>query len=201
MSNTKITLTKALNSISFATLLFCATPAIAFDDNRQGFILGLGAGFHSTDIDFLYNGSNVGSESESGFATSFKIGGGLTDQFALYYVRNASWYSAPFFDGYTITDATYTIGLMGVGASYFLAPSAPSGYFMAAFGIGDISVPFESNVESDTGSAFMFGGGYEFKNHLMLEVTVLTTDIESADDSRYTLESSSFQFTLNYLFY
>ena len=116
MSNPKNTLAKAFKSISFAAIFFSATPTLAFDDNRQGFILGLGAGFHSIDIDFLYNGSNVGSQSESGLATSFKIGGGLTDQFALYYVRNVSWYSAPYFDGYSITDATYTVGLTGVGS-------------------------------------------------------------------------------------
>ena len=200
MSNTKITLAKAFKSISLAALLFSATPALAFDDHRQGFIFGLGAGFHSINLDFLYNGFNYGSESESGIATSFKIGGGLTDQLALYYVRNVSWYSAPYSDRFTTTDATYTVGLTGVGASYFLSPSAPSGYFMAAFGLGDIAVPSES-VKPDTGSAFMFGAGYEFKNHLMAEATWLVTNIESADDSRFTLESSSLQFTLNYLFY
>lgn len=197
MSNSKNILAKAFKSISFAAIFFSATPALAFDDNRQGFILGLGAGFHSTDIDFFYNGSNVESQSESGFATSFKIGGGLTDQLALYYVRNASWYSAPLSNG---KDATYTIGLTGLGGSYFLSPSAPSGYFIAAFGIGDYSTPFE-NIKPDTGSALMFGGGYEFQTHLMFEVTLLTTDIESEYDSRFSLKSSSFQFTLNYLFY
>lgn len=188
-------------SILAAAILLSATPALAFDDSRQGFILGLGAGLHSVDSDFIYNGTNIGSQSESGLATSFKIGGGITDQFALYYIRNASWYSAPYSDGYTATDIMYTIGLSGVGASYYLSPSSPSGYFMAAFGIGDISAPFEKNIKPDTGRAFMFGGGYEFTKHLMAEATLQTTNIESADDNRLSIESSSFQFTINYLFY
>lgn len=203
MSNAKLAFVKymmAFKLFFFVAILFSATPALAFDDNRQGFILGLGAGLHSIGIDVLYDGSKIESQSESGIATSFKLGGGITDQFALYYVRNASWYSAPFSDGFRTKDATYTIGLSGIGASYFLAPSAPSGYFMAALGIGDISAPFE-NVRSDTGDAFMFGGGYEFKSHLMMEVTLLTTNIKSADDNRFKIKSSSFQFTLNYLFY
>lgn len=203
MSNAKLAFVKymmAFKLFFFVAILFSATPVLAFDDNRQGFILGLGAGIHSIGVDFFYDGAKVESLSESGLATSFKLGGGITDQFALYYVRNASWYSAPFFDGLRIKDATYTIGLAGVGASYFLTPSAPSGYFMAALGVGDISAPFE-NVKSETGDAFMFGGGYEFKSHLMMEVTLLTTNIKSYNDDRLKIKSSSFQFILNYLFY
>lgn len=159
------------------------------NDNRQGFILNLGAGLHSTDV----NISNGDQLSAFGLATSFKVGGGFTDQFLLYYVRNASWA--------TIENTTVTLGISGLGASYFLAPSAPSGYFMVAVGQGDLSAPFESNVKSDTGSAFMFGGGYEFSKHVMAEATLLKTNIKSADISSLSVESSSFQFTINYLFY
>lgn len=134
-------------------------------------------------------------------ATSFKIGAGITDQFALYYVRNASWFSAPYFDGYTTRDATYTIGISGIGATYFLAPSAPSGYFLAAIGAGDIAVPFENNTKANTGGAFMFGGGYEFAKNLMIEATLLSTNIQDNSSPPITLKSSSLQFTINYLFY
>jgi hypothetical protein len=190
-----------LKSVSLAAILFSATPALAFDDHRQGFILGFGAGFHTLKENFTSNGYNVGSRSEGGFATSFKIGGGITDQVALYFVRNASWFSAPYFNGVTTRDATYAIGLSGIGASYFLAPSAPSGYFLAAIGAGDIATPFENNTKPDTGSAFMFGGGYEFTKNLMIEGTLLTTHIQSTGLPPVTLKSSSLQFTINYLFY
>ena len=186
-------------------LVFCilimSQAANAFDDNRDGFVIGLGAGFHTIDIDFNYSGSNIGSDSESGLATSFKIGWGITNQFLLYYVRNASWYSAPYYDGFTTSDITYTVGIGGVGATYYLSPSAPSGYLLGAIGVGDISAPFESDVESDTGSALMFGGGYEVSEHIHLEATLLTTDIDSAYDSRLNLKTSSIQFTVNYLWY
>lgn len=194
---------KALRFMALATLLTGLAPtASAFDDNRQGFLLGLGAGLHTIDLDYLGNGRSLGSESESGIATSLKIGGGLTDQFALYFVRNASWYSAPGFNGSsTVQDMTFAVGLTGVGATYFFSPSAPSGYVLGALGAGDIAAPFESNVESDTGSAFMVGGGYELGNHLMLEATLLGTDIDSGDIAGLSLETTSLQFTFNYLFY
>lgn len=193
---------KALRLLALATVLTASAPtASAFDDSRQGFLLGLGAGFHTIDLDVLGNGRSLGGESESGIATSLKIGGGLTDQFALYYVRNASWYSATGFDGSTYKDMTFAVGLMGVGATYFFSPSAPSGYVLGALGVGDISAPFESNVDSDTGSAFMFGGGYELGKHVMLEATVLGTDIDSSDIAGLSLETTSLQFTFNYMFY
>lgn len=193
---------KALRFMALATVLTGLAPtASAFDDSRQGFLLGLGAGLHTIDLDYQGNGRSFANESESGIATSLKIGGGLTDQFALYYVRNASWYSATGFDGSTYKDMTFAVGLMGVGATYFFSPSAPSGYVLGALGVGDISAPFESNVDSDTGSAFMLGGGYELGNHLMLEATLLGTDIDSGDIVGLSVETTSLQLTFNYMFY
>ena len=175
--------------------------AEAFDNIRQGFILGLGAGFHTLNVDFNFNGSKIASDSETGLATSFKIGGGITNQLALYYVRNASWYSAPSSNGFVINNITYEIGISGIGLTYFLSPTAPSGYFLGAVGVGDIDAPFEDNIKADTGSAVMIGGGYETANHMQLEATLLSTDIDSSDDSRFNLKSSSVQFTFNYMFY
>lgn len=178
--------------------LVVSQAASAFDNNRQGFILGLGIGLHTIDLDYKSSGTTVQSNSESGIATSFKIGGGITNQFALYYVRNASWYNAPYAFG---SNATYTVGISGLGATYYFSPTAPSGYVLGAIGIGDIDAPFESNVEADTGDAFMIGGGYEVSKGVHLEATYLVTDLDSSDISSLTLETSSIQFTVNYLWY
>jgi len=192
---------RIIKLLLLSLIVLSNSPAFAFDNNRQGFILGFGAGFHTIDIDVIYNGYKLGSDSNSGIATSFKIGAGLTDQFALYYVRNASWYSAPYSDGFTTKDITYTMGIMGLGATYFLSPSAPSGYLLGAIGAGDLSAPFESGISSDTGSAFMLGAGYELNSHFMVEGTWQSTNIDSADDPLLSIESSSFQVTINYVFY
>lgn len=190
---------RAFKYFLFVVMVLSATQSFAFDNQRSGFVLGLGAGFHSTDIDFTFNGSTFASESESGLATSFKIGGGITDQFMLYYVRNASWFTAPYFDGFTTRDETYTLGLSGIGASYFLSPSAPSAYFLGALGAGDLTVP--SQGESETGSAAMIGAGYEFQSHVTFEATLMSTDINSSSINALGLESRSLQFTINYTFY
>jgi len=65
-------------------ILVSAQPAHAFDGSRKGFFLGVGGGIHSTSSD----SSASESSSKTGFASSFRIGGGFTDNFVLYYVRN-----------------------------------------------------------------------------------------------------------------
>ena len=72
---------------------------------------------------------------------------------------------------------------------------------MGAVGVGDISAPLESNVGSDTGSAVMLGGGYEFVRHIQLEATLLGTDIDSSDVPQLKLKTSSLQVMINYMFY
>ena len=184
-----------------ACLLLISQTAGAFDEQRQGFILGFGAGLHETTLDFTYNGAKIDSESKGGLATSLKIGAGITNQLAVYYVRNASWYQAPISNGFETSDTLYTVGISGIGVTYYLSATAPSWYFLGAVGVGDISAPFDRDVKSDTGGAIMLGGGYEASKHVQLEATFLGTNIDSSDVSQLNLKSSSLQLTLNYLFY
>jgi len=190
-----------LKSVALAVILLSATPALAFDDNREGFILGLGAGLHSIKNDYSLNGSSYLTESKSGLATSFKMGGGITNQFALYFVRNSSWFSTPVTNGATTKDAHAMVGMSGIGATYYFAPAAPSGYMLAAIGGSDYAFPFESNITTKTGGAFMLGGGYEFDKHVMFEVTLLGTSVADPGNSYNKVQSSALQFTLNYMFY
>lgn len=173
----------ALGSLVCSTLL--ATSAQAFDEKREGFILGLGAGLSSVASSGDLDDTSVG------FATSFKIGYGFNEQFSLYYVRNASWFG---YDDDPDED-TYASGISGVGASYYISPNDPA-YVMAAVGFGDFSNVTENAGE--TGSAFMLGGGYEIYPHVHLEGTYLVADIE---EDGVDLTTSAFQLTINYLWY
>jgi len=53
---------------------------------------------------------------------------------------------------------------------------------------------FTERVDVATGSAFMFGLGYEFKQHWMIEGTYLVSGYDDGD-------VSSPQLTLNYMWY
>ncbi len=182
-------------------ILFSASSAMAFDDDRDGFFMGFGIGVHSLNNDYFFYDSKMQTDSKNGLATSFKIGYGFTEQVALYYIRNASWFNDSYSEGYSTSDTLYTIGMGGLGITYYFSSSAPSAYLMLASGVGDISAPLESNATSDTGCANLFGVGYEFSKHVTSELTLLKADIESSYDSRLRLESTSLQLTINYVFY
>jgi len=184
-----------------AYLLVLSQQSFAFDDDRKGFMIGVGLGFQKTSIDT--SNSNASSNSEAGLATSFRIGGGITEQFSLYYIRSASWFNAPYTEGSNTSDIYYVSGLSGLGASYYFQSSTPSAYLTGALGIGDFAAPFEEDIDSDTdtGSAFMIGGGYEIDQHIQLEVTFLRTSIDSKTFNASDFKTSSLQFTINYLWY
>ena len=175
------------------TLLFfgCHLNAFALDGERKGFIIGVGAGLHRVNMDY----DNIDDpDAKFGLATSLKIGGGITNQFTLYYVRNASWFK------FEEDHKSYTAvtGISGIGATYYFSPTAPSGYILGAIGVGDIDAPFEDDVDGETGSAFMIGGGYEFSPHVHIEGTFISTDI---DFEYMDLTTRAFQITINYLWY
>lgn len=183
---------KKVLAMSLLTSMAAFSSLEAFDDNREGFVISLGAGVSSikTEIDM---GNYYGSADETSFglATSFKIGYGFTKQFLLYYVNDVSWY------GYDNdpNDDIYTSGITGIGASYYIEENSPF-YVTAAIGIGSFTNFSES--EGETGSAFVIGGGYEVIPHFHLEATYLSTSIE---ENGVELDTGAFRLTANYMWY
>ena len=168
------------------------SSAEAFDGDRKGFILGLGAGVSaiSTEVTVDNDGyHDDSSDSSVGFSTSLKIGYGFTDQFAVYYLRDAAWF------GYDHNDDNFIAGISGVGATYYIEPNSPA-YVMAGIGFGDFANFTEG--EGEVGSAFVLGGGYEVYPHVQAEASYLVTNI---DESGLDFSSSTFHLTLNYLWY
>ena len=166
----------------------------AFDEKREGFILSVGAGASTVSTDVtVHSGRYSASADETslGLATSFKIGYGFSNQFSVYYVRNASWFG---YDNDSAGD-WYSSGIMGVGANYYIEENSPM-YVMAAVGFGDYANV--SEAVGETGSAFMLGGGYEVYPHVQVEATYLVANIE---EDNIELGTGAFQLTVNYLWY
>ena len=181
---------KKLLTSSLLAGLLATTSLQAFDEQKEGFVLNIGAGFSSITTDLTY-GTLGADESSFGFATSFKIGYGFTNQFLLYYINDVSWY------GYDklANDDTYISALTGIGASYYPEEGSPY-YLMGAIGIGSIA-NISENV-GERGSAFMIGGGYEFSPHLNIEANYLATNIE---ENSVELSTGALRLTLNYMWY
>ena len=133
-----------LRNLSLFVLLTIATSgAYAADQQRQGFILGLGIGPSNVEID-----SGNASESSSGFGTSFMVGGGITDQFTLYYLNDVSFFEMEVVDQYgdTVSDL-FAAGLTSVGLSYYFSPQAPSTYIGVGVGLGSLVDMVDSTTQ------------------------------------------------------
>jgi len=175
---------KKIIGFLFLTFIF-GQSAYAFDEKRKGFLVSVGAGIHSVSVEDSF-GLSSEEMSKTGLATSFKLGGGLTDNFVLYYVRNASWYN----DSYL-----YNAGVAGIGSAIYFKSSSPSLYLHGGFGVGDLSAPLElTTIEAETGKGFLLGAGYEFGNRVTVEGTYMAGDVDVA-------EISSFQLLVNYQWY
>jgi hypothetical protein len=145
-------------------MFLAAGSASAFDGQRHGFMLGigLGAGFSSFTQEIespIGNGS--GSDSKGGLATEFRIGGGIGNQFFLYYSNKVNWFSIENVNNDKVTIAD---GVGSVAGQYFFKPESPSGFVSGGLGIGGWSTPMESNSSSLSGFGMFAGGGYEFSH-------------------------------------
>lgn len=152
-------------------LLGLSTTALAFDGKRKGFTLGggLGAGMTSFRQElavpprFQLDSETV---NKGAMVIDFRIGYAPTDQLDLYYIHEVSWFGMT-----NVLDETVTIvnSTGGLGATYYLAPRAPSVYLLGLIGLSMWSAPFESHSDTWTGFGVGAGVGYEFVPHWALE--------------------------------
>ena len=174
---------KIIISSILASMLTVST-ASAFDDQREGFLVSIGAG-----ANLVNTADNFHSETSLGLSTAFKIGYGVNNQFLLYYTNDVAWY------GLDINNDTWITGGSAIGASYYIEENSPY-YVIGSLGIGVFS-NFTSGVSADSGLTFALGGGYEYSPHIMLETTWQHTSIDDYDD----FSTNVFKFTINYMWY
>jgi hypothetical protein len=160
-------------AIAALVMIVSATSAFALDGTRKGFILGFGVGAgyqsYSAEIDAL-GAPPSESEGSVAFATDFRIGGGITEQFTLYYENRVAWFTVT--DKIWIQDFTAIFGVGLLGASYYFKTEAPSGYILGSIGTSAWMFPFEDDTGTAGGFGISGGAGYEFARHWAFEATV-----------------------------
>jgi hypothetical protein len=185
-------------------ILASSTSTYAFNGNRSGFILGGGGGLSISSYTQTLNVSHLGSgtsdrETKTGFATDFKIGGGINDQLLLYYEDKTSWFSMDNALGKSVTIAN-SVGLLG--ASYYMQPKAPCGYFTGLLGVASWSAPFEEGDSSQSGVGVAIGAGYEFAPHWSVEASLAVgSPNKSVGGVKVTTNAMAFHVTINGLAY
>ncbi|TXR54030.1 outer membrane beta-barrel protein [Reinekea thalattae] len=174
--------------------VFISIPLVMADevpqDKRSGFYLSGGIGLHYMNYDLLINDGLYASETNYGAVSSVKIGGYLTPQFALYYVRDAAWWNDE------DVDSTMLTGLAGIGGSYYFSPNTPSTFLEFGLGVGDIQNTTYSTGES--GGAVMIGLGREITPHIQLSGNILSTSIDDSYYSNVIYETSAIYVKLEF---
>ena len=154
--------------VTIGALLVTLIPidsAMAFNDQRRGFILGGGAGLGFASVH--YNSAYRSDVESLGFQTAFIIGGGVSDQFTISYTGLQLWGSQDYDEvGFAL--------LPSVEARYFLSPVAPSTFWTLGFGLA----VYDDNLGDwgiGAGLAPHVGFGYEFKRHYSAELHLAYT--------------------------
>ena len=180
-----------MNKIILSTLYagMLTLPAIAdvFDDNKQGFIVGLGIGLTSIATELDSNNRTLLDDRSAGMATSFKLGYAFNEQFLLYYTNQVDWY--------TFNDSSTQVGLTGIGADYYIAST--SGLYVSSM-LGFASISDINNYGVSTGSGFGVGVGYDLLPHMSVEAEYMHINIE---ENTAEVDTDSLRVKFQYTWY
>lgn len=185
---------KKILILSF-TLMLLISQAYGFNNKKEGFILGVGGGYHHTGI----NQENISNKNFKGFASSVRAGVGITDKVLAYYIREASWFRV---ENLTQSKDIYISGISGIGVSYYIQNNKFNYpiYIIGALGLSDLANVSVISSIPDTGFGYLVGLGYEIKNHVSIEAKMMSTDID-VEFTNNDIKTKSFYVTLNYLWY
>lgn len=177
-------------------LTAASSGAIAGQD-RQGFIVGLGIGPSSVSVQ-----SDTVDDSESGLATSFMIGGGVTNQVTIYYLNDVVFFNRDTVDAFGDTNSDlWAAGLTGIGLSYYFSALAPSAYIGGAFGLTSMADLVDAEISSYRGNGFSFTVGFEFARHVSVELNLIRGDLENEDNSADTPDLAANRVLFKWVWY
>jgi len=165
---------------SFVLLLLSLSSASAWDGKRQGFVLGLGAGYGNidyTDVQSVHLDSNSRSDKVGAITFMPKLGYAFTDSFSLLYFRHPFELKAKDPQGGT---QTLVACVEQVGFNYYFGDKDPSFYIGA--GTGKSYFFKGADNQSDTalhGGGSFYSIGYEFATHYSIELTSMQGTLDN----------------------
>lgn len=159
------------------------TSGLAHADRSKFFLAGgLGYGTNSMSSESSQGDGEI--DGDPGLISSVKIGGVINQQHALYYHRQASWFS---FENARGQNFDVLSGVMGIGYTFYTEPTIGSPYVEASIGLGDF-VGRNNTSGSYSGTGFLIGAGYELNEHTQFGATFMrniTTDSGDDDFTNY----------------
>lgn len=186
-----------IKKLALLLALTAASSGAIAGQNRQGFIIGLGIGPSNLEVQ-----SDTADDSYSGTGTSFMLGGGVNDQFTIYYVSDVVFFTRDTTDDFGDTNSDlWAAGLAGIGLSYYFSPDARSAYIGGAFGLSSMTDVVDSSISSYSGNGFSLTLGFEFARHFNVELNLIRSSMDNEDDSSDTLDLAANRVLFKWLWY
>jgi opacity protein-like surface antigen len=200
---------KIVKSLSFCKIcaiitlmLLISINSNAQQDERKGFILGLGIGpgvlNYKLKVDRGNYSIHYNRVKKLPVMSNFKIGYAPNENLAIYWTAKVSWFRSE-----KIQEEPRDImvsGVAGIGVTYYLKEEAPSVYFNGGVGYSTFSaLSLEDDLSNNhMGFGFSAGAGYEFAKHWSGEVNIA---IGSPGKEEFTYQVTALAITFNYLLY
>jgi len=156
--------------LATSVLVLAMGSTFAHAEDRSGFFLAGGLGLGTNAMEASFNGATESESGNGGVITSFKIGGHINPNFALYYQNEVS-----FFDD--SGDNGYTAGMSGIGGTYYLDQS---GGFYLEGGLGLGVFVSDTGLIEGTGVGVLFGAGTEINDNLEAGLIFMSTSTEDS---------------------
>ena len=155
----------ALLALAMLATLFSGT-GFAFDGNRAGFILGIGAGGGYARTSLTPPSYPDLTQSRFAGKTDFFIGYAPSNRLAITWSNKVSWYSWKTF--ITQEDIILTSSTGGLGITYFLSEDVNANFIQAVTGFNFVFAPFEDDDDSSTGFGLSIGVGREVSKNWII---------------------------------
>jgi hypothetical protein len=129
-------------------VVLCCMPALAFDREREGFVLGFGMG-----PSVAWSTSETDDESHVyyGIGTEFTMGYAFTGQIQVQYAGRSNW-----------IHIYYPMATLSAGVTYYFRPEAPSLFITGGGGAATPPLTIESSGDLEAGGNAFAGAGYEW---------------------------------------
>jgi len=180
-----------------------ASSAHAWDNERRGFVLGIGLGTGVTsfrqEVESGGQSATSDTENQAGLMTDFKIGYAWSDQWLLCYNSGTSWFAMRNALGDKVTISSDVNGLC---LMHYFQPTAPSWFLSGTVGFSGWDAPFEEGSDAWIGAGLAVGGGYEFSPHWYVQGDLLFGNPSEEDSgTKFTTTATTLRVTINVMGY
>ncbi len=169
------------------------------DNNKKGFIIGFGGGFHNGIVQAEQAEQSM-SFNHNGASSDFKIGFSPLNNCEIYYSHKGSYFKN--------NDTNFMTESSGLGLTFFLNPKFfkdnkwhPSTFIAVTYGRSDYGRR-DGKFSYDHGKGYSFSIGYEYTPKFRIQLNYVIGDELNSDyfDPEIRMRTSNINLSMNYMY-